>query len=368
MRMRFEDVVGQKETIERLKEMKAEGRVPHALLLCGPSGCGKMAIAMGFASYMLGETTLTDHLNHPDLHFTYPTIKLPSMGKEHQPVSGDFAKEWREMLAKGPYFTIEQWMNTIGATSQQAIITGAESDELIRTLSLKPSMGEYKVSIIWLPERMNQTCANKMLKLLEEPPGQTLFIMVSEEPELLLETIRSRTQRIDVKPIATADMERELMARRGINEAAARRIARLAAGSWTKAVEALNAGNENKMFLDMFTMLMRLAYQRKLKELKKWSDSVAAYGREKQKRLLDYFTRMIRENFVYNFHTPELNYMTEDEEQFATRFAPFINEANVIEMAELMAKLKRDIGQNANAKIAFFEMSLQIIILLHKRA
>ena len=214
---------------------------------------------------------------------------------------------------------------------------------------------------------MNQTCANKMLKLLEEPPGQTLFIMVSEEPEQLLETIRSRTQRIDVKPIETADMEQELIARRGIDETAARRIARLAGGSWTKAVETLNAGNENRMFFDMFTMLMRLAYQRKVKELKKWSDSVAGYGREKQRRMLDYFTHMVRENFVYNFHTPELNYMTEEEEEFAKRFAPFINEANVIEMAELMAKAKRDIGQNANAKMVFFEMSLQIIILLHKR-
>lgn len=365
--MSFEDVVGQKETIDRLKEMKSEGRVPHAILLCGPSGCGKMAIAMGFAAYLLGDTALTDHLNHPDLHFTYPTIKLPSMGKEHQPVSGDFAKEWREMVAKGPYFTFEQWMNAIGAANQQAIITGAESDELTRILSLKPSMGGYKVCIIWLPERMNQTCANKMLKLLEEPPGQTLFIMVSEQPDQLLETIRSRTQRIDVRPIDSADMERELMARRGIEQNVAARMARLAGGSWTKAIETLNAGNENRMFFDMFTMLMRLAYQRKVKELKKWSDSVAGYGREKQRRLLDYFTHLVREYFVYNFHTPELNYMTEEEEEFARRFAPFINEANIVEMAELTAKARRDIAQNANAKILFFEMSLQIIILLHKR-
>ena len=214
---------------------------------------------------------------------------------------------------------------------------------------------------------MNQTCANKMLKLLEEPPGQTLFIMGSDQPDQLLETIRSRTQRIDVRPINSADMERELMARRGIEQNVAARMARLAGGSWTKAIETLNAGNENRMFFDMFTMLMRLAYQRKVKELKKWSDSVAGYGREKQRRLLDYFTHLVREYFVYNFHTPELNYMTEEEEEFARRFAPFINEANIVEMAELTAKARRDIAQNANAKIVFFEMSLQIIILLHKR-
>ncbi|MGM9704873.1 MAG: ATP-binding protein, partial [Prevotella sp.] len=347
--------------------LEKENRIPHAIMLTGPSGCGKMAIAIAFASHLLGNSRLLDHWNHPDLHFTYPTIKLPSMGSEHQPVSDDFANEWKNMLQNGPYFSLEHWTKEMGATTQQAIITGAESDELTRKLSMKASMGGYKISIIWMPERMNQTCANKMLKLLEEPPGQTLFIMVSEEPEKLIETIRSRTQRIDVKRIGEDTLTNALIQRRAIEEQTARQTARLAAGSWTKALEILNAGNEYKLFFDMFVLLMRLAYGRRLKELKKWSESVAGYGREKQKRLLAYIGRMVRENFMYNFGLHNLNYMTDDEENFARKFSPFINEDNVIGISQLIEKAVRDISQNANGKIVFFDFALQIIILLNKK-
>lgn len=365
--MKFEDVVGQEETIGRLRQMAADGRIPHALLLCGPSGCGKMALATAFASHILGDSPLLRNLNHPDLHFTYPTVKLPSMGSDHQPVSDDFAREWRELMAHGPYFTLEQWMTAIGATTQQAVITGAESDSLSRKLSMKSSQGGHKVCIVWLPERMNPTSANKLLKLLEEPPSRTIFILVSEEPGQLLETIRSRTQRIDVKRIGASEMENALVEKRGIERDTARRIARVAGGSWMKAISTLDADNENRLFFDMFTLLMRHAYKRDLKELKKWGDSAAGFGREKQKRMLTYFGRMVRENFMYNFRTPELNYMTEEEEKFASRFSPFVNEANVIGIAEMLEKARRDVAQNANGRIVFFELALQTIILLNKR-
>lgn len=363
----FEDVIGQRETIERLKAMADSGHVPHALLLCGCAGCGKMALAIGFSRYLLGDSPLLRKFSHPDLHFTFPTVKLPSMGSDHQPVSEDFAKAWREMIIREPYFTLDEWMSAMGATTQQAIITGAESDSLSRKLSLKAGYGGYKISVIWLPERMNPTSANKLLKLLEEPQGKTLFIMACEEPEKLLETIRSRMQRIDVRRISADDIEEALVSRRGLDREAARRVARVANGSWTKALETLNADNEDKQFFNMFTSLMRSAYKRDLKALKAWAETAAASGRERQKRLLDYIERMIRENFVYNFKRPELNYMTEEEERFALRFSPFINEANVMEMAELAEKARRDISQNANGKIVFFELTLKVIILLNKR-
>lgn len=144
----------------------------------------------------------------------------------------------------------------------------------------------------------------------------------------------------------------------------AHRLARVANGSWTKALESLNADSENRLFLDMFIMLMRLAYQRNIKELKRWSETVAAYGREKQKRMLTYFLRLVRENFMYNFHQEELCYMTQEEENFARNFARFINEANVIGISELIQRAIRDIGQNANPKIVFFDMASNIIVLL----
>jgi DNA polymerase-3 subunit delta' len=188
--------------------------------------------------------------------------------------------------------------------------------------------------------------------------------MVCEEPDKLIETIRSRVQRIDIRRLETEDIERALVEKRGIGEEDAHRIARLANGSWLKALDELQVGSENELFLDMYIMLMRLAYQRKIKDLRKWSEQMAAMGREKQKRWLTFFLRMTRENFMYNFKNEELCYMTQQEENFAKNFARFINENNILAINELANLAIRDIGQNANGKIVFFDLALQMIVLL----
>ena len=381
--MKFDEVIGQEEVKERLLQMVREDRVPHALLLCGPAGSGKLALATAFACHLIAESTrrpslmgmeidpqaeaMLAKLEHPDLHFSYPTIKTSSMGSEHQPVSEDFARQWRELMLQSPYLSMDQWMAAMDATNQQAIITAAESDELGRKLSLKSSQGGYKVCVIWQPERMNLASANKLLKLLEEPPRQTVFVMVSEVPERLLETIRSRTQRISVKRIDTQTIEEALVQRRALEQDDAHRIARLADGSWPRALEALDSDNESQQFLEVFMSLMRFAYSQKLVELKQWSEEVAAFGREKQKRMLSYFMRQVRENFIFNFGKPELNYQTRSEEDFSRNFSRFINEANVLGICELFEKALRDIGQNANGKIVFFDLALQTIILIKKK-
>ena len=373
--MDFKEVIGQEETIARLVKMVDERRLPHALLLTGPEGCGKMAVAMAFASYLLthhvpnqrNAEAMLAKWQHPDLHFSYPVIRPAGTNPEHKMESDDFAKEWNSMLLEGPYFTMDQWLDRMGAANQQALMGVGESDSLLRKMSLKSSQGGYKVSIIWLPERMNQECANKLLKLLEEPPAMTVFIMVCEAPDRLIDTILSRTQRIACKRIGDETVEQALVQRRGIDDDTAHRIARLANGNWLKALEELDTGNENRLFFDMFKMLMRLAYQRNAKELRRWSEAAAGYGRERQKRMLLYFMRMVRENFVYNFQNEELNYLTLEEEAFAKNFARFINEANVVEMNELFARVYRDIGQNANAKMQFFDMSLTVIMLILRK-
>lgn len=384
--MKFSEVIGQKDVWARLMQMVEEGRIPHAMLFCGPRGCGKMAVALAFASYMLGERESTDgettddqrratamlkKWEHPDLHFTYPTIKTSNMASDHKPISDDFIKQWRELLAQGPYFQIDEWMGKMGKTdadfNKQAIITAEETDELSRKLNFKSVLGGYKISLIWLPERMNLPSANKILKILEEPPSKTLFLMVSEEPELLLETIRSRTQRIDFKKIDDASVEEALIQRRALEPEMAHRIARIAHGDWNAALEELDSGNENRQHLDMFIMLMRLAYMRNIHDLKKWSEVVATFGREKQKRMLDYFNHMLRESFMYNFRNEELSYMTQEEENFAKNFARFINEANIIDIFDLFDKSKQIISQNANPKIVFFDMALKIIVLLIRK-
>ena len=344
-------------------QLVSERRLPHALMLCGPAGSGKLALATAFACYLLKQGEGSKE-QHPDLHFTYPTIKLPSMSADHKTVSVDFAREWHELIKRGLYFSMDDWMQAMGGENQQAIITAGESDDLVHRLSLKSSYGGYKVSVIWLPERMNIECANKMLKLLEEPPQQTVFVMVCQEPDKLLETIRSRVQRVDVKKIDDESVKQALMERRGLSEADATRVARRANGNWLKALEEIETGSEKDLFLDMFKLLMRLAYQRKIRELRQWAETMSGMGREKQKRFLEYFLQLVRENFMYNFHNEELCYMTQDEEDFARNFARFINEANVIPISKLADRALRDIGQNANAKIVFFDFALQMIMLL----
>ncbi|MGI6242885.1 MAG: ATP-binding protein [Prevotella sp.] len=381
--MQFSEVIGQQEARDRLMQLVEEHRVPHALMFTGPKGSGKMALALAFASYLLGQrvdgqsllTSQSAMLNaeamlakwqHPDLHFTFPVIRPKGVSSDHKMVSDDFLTEWREMLDEGPYFTMDQWMDRMNAANQQAMIYEAESDALNHKLNIKSSQGGYKIALVWLPERMNITCANKLLKLLEEPPMQTVFLLVSEEPERLLETIRSRVQRFDIHRIDDADITRALIEKRAIGEEDAVRIARAANGSWLKALENLDAGNENRQFLELFVILMRNAYTRNLKELKTWSEAAAAFGREKQRRMLTYFLHLIRENFMYNFQQQELVYMSREEENFAKNFARFINERNVVDTTEMLQRTLRDITQNANAKIQFFCLATDMIIYLRR--
>ena len=381
--MQFSEVIGQQEAIGRLLQLVKEERIPHALLFTGPAGSGKLALALAFASYLLGERheghslqdngravlnaeTMLAKWQHPDLHFSYPVIRPKGTSSEHKVTSDDFAAEWRTLISKSPYFTMDQWMNAMEAENQQAVIYEAESDALTHTLNMKSALGGYKVSLIWLPERMNITCANKLLKLLEEPPLQTVFLLVSEEPEQLLETIRSRVQRFDVHRIDTSDIEQALISKRGIDNDTAHRLAHTAAGNWLKAIEVLDSDSENRLFFDLFVSLMRQAYMRDVKGIKAWTETTAAYGREKQRRMLAYFLHLVRENFISNFKQPELNYMTQEEETFSRQFARFINERNIVEMAEQLQRTYRDIGQNANPKMQFFNLALNIIILLRR--
>ncbi len=381
--MKFDKVIGQEEAKQRLLQLVDEQRIPHALMFTGPEGCGKMALALSFASFLLGERwngtsllvgsaavanaeAMLAQWQHPDLHFSYPVIKSKGAGGDTKITSEDFAREWRQMLAGGPYFSLEQWMTFMNADNQQATIFEAESDRLMRKLNLKSSLGGNKVSLIWLPERMNLTCANKLLKLLEEPPSKTFFLLVCEHPELLLKTIRSRVQTFAVSRIEEDAVKQALIDRQGIAENDAQRIARIANGNWMKALEEIDADNENKEFFAIFVTLMRKAYSKDVKGLKAWSQTVADFGREKQKRLIAYMMEMVRENFMYNFHNPQLCYMTQEEEAFARNFAPFINERNVLHLQHRLQLMMRDIGQNANGKLQFFNFALETTIYIRK--
>ena len=376
--MYFKDIIGQQDVIERLVKDAQAGTVPHALLFCGPEGVGKLQTAIAFARYLLcrdkgngadscgkcPSCVKMDKLVHPDLHFVFPVINK-SKSSERSTVSDDEIKTWRETVLEQQYFGFEEWLSAIDADNKQASIFVTESEQILSKLSLKSVEGGYKIMIIWHAEKMNQQCANSLLKLLEEPPAGTIFILTTDTPEMMLETILSRTQRIDFRRIPEQVIAERLQGPGyQIDSETAQRISHLSGGSWLKAISTLRINTESEEFFDYFTGLMRLAYGRKLKELKLWADNVAGGGREWQKRFLAYCQRMIRENFMCNFHNPELNYMTEREQQFSVRFSPYVNENNIIGLMETLSDAQRDIEQNVNSKMVFFDLSLKTIMLM----
>ena len=372
--MYFKDIIGQEEAKERLIKNVKEGKIAHAQLFCGGQGIGKLPLAIAYARYLSCQNpndedacgkcpncVKFDKLAHPDLHFVFPVVKKKS---SKETVSDDYLPEWRELLKDTPYFNLPMWLQAMGTENQQALIYVKESDEIIRKLSLKSSQGGYKIMIIWMPEKMNTECSNKLLKLLEEPPAQTLFLLVSEEPDALLTTIQSRTQRIQLHGIREEAIATQLVQRYGVQQEDAVHIAHLSAGNFLKALETIHLNEDSKQFFELFVNLMRLAYQRKIREMKQWSETLAAMGREKQKNFLNYCQQMLRENFIYNFRDPSLVYMNAEERNFSSRFAPFVNEKNVIGIMNELSEAQRHIEQNVNAKMVFFDFALKMIVLL----
>lgn len=370
--IRYNDIIGQEEVKQILREQIVSGKIPHAQLFYGPEGVGKMAMALSFASTLLcqhpvngqpcGQCTsckMMEQLEHPDLHFVFPVLQ----SKE---VSDQYLEKFRAMLLESPYFDLQEWHERLRVTTQQPKIFVSESERILNKISLTSQQGGYKVMIIYQPERMMAQAANKLLKILEEPTPRTVFLLVSDAPEQLLTTIVSRTQRISFRPLTTDEIRTALIERNALGEEDALRIARLSGGSYTRALQQIHIDEDTALFFDLFALLMRLAYQRKIKELSDWSDQIATWGRERQKHFLEYCQHMVRENFIYNFRDGRLNYMSQKEQDFAVNFARFINERNVYGLMQEFQDAQRDIAQNGNAKMVFFDLTMKVIILLIK--
>ncbi len=372
--MFFKEVIGQEEAKQKLLAEVSSGHIPHARLFYGAPGAGEFPLAMAYARYLCctrrtdGDACGTcpscvkwNKLVHPDVHLIFPIVKSAKAKRE---VCDDLLPEWRRFVLGSPYFTLNQWLDELGTENGQAMIYAKESDEITRKLNLKSSEGGYKITIVWLPEKMHETCANKLLKLLEEPPEKTLFFLVSEAPDMLLATIRSRTQSFPVHPLPEAVIAEALQRQYGIEGKESLSIAHLAGGNFIEALKAIHLDETEKQFFEWFVSLMRLSYQRKIREMKQWSEQVAAIGRERQKSFLAYCQRMTRESFIYNRHVAELNYMTRPEESFVSRFAPFVNGRNVAGIMQELSEAQAHIEQNVNARMVFFDFALKMIVLL----
>lgn len=372
--MYFRDIIGQEEVKERLINSIKKGIIPHAQLFCGPEGIGKFPLALAYAQYLNCENpSETDscgkcpscvkynHLAHPDLHFVFPIVKKATKKKE---VCDDYITEWREFVKQNSYFNLSQWLDHIDAENSQGLIYAKESEEIIRKLSLRIYEAKYKVMIIWLPEKMHESCSNKLLKIIEEPTDNTIFLLVSDTPDNIITTIQSRCQRINIHGVSEKDITTALESSYNITPEDASSVAHLANGNYLKAIETISLNEEHKFFFNLFVQMMRASYARNIKEIKAIGNEIAGVGRENQKAFLIYSQRMVREYFVSNMSQPEMVYLAQDEANFGTRFAPFINERNIVGFMNELALAERHIEQNVNAKMVFFDLCLKITMLI----
>lgn len=371
--MFFKDIIGQEEVAKYLVRSVKEQRVAHAQMYSGPEGCGKMMMAIAYARYICCENRGEDDacgtcascikfnkLAHPDLHFVFPVVKA----KTSKPYSDDYIEEWRDFVLQNKYISLNGWYEAMGAENQQGVIYAHQSEEIIKKLSLKTYESEYKVMIIYMPEKMNVTCANKVLKMVEEPPEKTLFLMVSENPEQVITTILSRCQPIAIPRISDDVIQKTMVEELGVNPTQSEALARIAGGNMVKAKEVVGNSDANAYNFQMFVTVMRLCYARKILEVKDWVDDMSKVGRERQKSFFQYAQRLVRENFILNLQNSELNYMTPDEQNFSSRFSPFIHERNIMQLMEELDLAEKHIAQNVNARMVFFDLSLKLIMLL----
>lgn len=374
--MFFRQVIGQENIKQSLLQSVKDGRVSHAQLFAGPDGSGNLPLALAYAQYVsclnkqendsCGECSSCkkyQKLIHPDLHFVFPVIKTP---KFKDPVSDNFLEEWRKIVSRNAYFDLDQWFSFIGAENAQGLIYSHESEEIIRKLNLKSYESEFKVMVIWMPEKMHVACSNKLLKMIEEPPNKTLFLLVTENEEDIITTIRSRCQLVKFPPIDGESMKNALLDTEGTADLNLDNIVHLSRGNYRKALELLQPDDVSAFNLESFKELMRYSYGRKFLDLFSWSESMSNIGREKQKNFLLYGMKLLRENFVSNLKNNKLVFMDNEEAEFAKRFAPFINERNIIQLSELFEEAFAHISMNGNPRIIFSDVAFKTTKLIRK--
>ena len=372
--MLFKEIIGQAPVKQQMVKTAGENRIAHAQLLIGPEGTGKLALAIAYAQYINCENKgekdscgvcpsckKYNKLIHPDLHFVFP---MKSETESQADAGNPYSELWRNTLLENPYINPRAWYQKLELENKQGIIPTRESNKIINKLYFKSYEAEYKMMIIWLPERMNQSAANKLLKLIEEPPPKTVFLMISENPDLLLPTILSRTQKIRVPRIDDEHMFSFLSDHFGLEPQKAQEIVHLAKGNYLEALHFVHTREEEKEQFQRFATLMRLCYAKKVVDTLDWVDRHAAMGRENLKTFLQYASRMIRENYMMHLQMNNIVYLTAEEQSFSEKFSQFIHEENTDRIYHELNKAYRDIQMNAHIKTVLLDLSIQLMKLL----
>jgi len=371
--MLFKEIPGNEDVKKKLFETVKKNRIAHAQLFLGGRGDAKLSLSLAFAQYLnCAQKTKNDSCNkchscqmyntlsHPDLHLVFPVLKINNI---KNPTSDNFVKNWREAVLENPYISLNEWYDYLGSENKQGAIYKDEAENILKKTSLKNFEAPFRIFIVWMPERMNSIAANKLLKLIEEPPKRTFFFLISENFNQLLPTITSRVQIVKIKKFSNNDIIEHLETRYNTTKETANKIAKIVSGNLSKAI--YNCKNEtNQDWLKEFQNWMQICYKTKIIEIANFTDKITKIGRENQKAFLHESLGIIRECLRVNTRNDGLLKNQELEEKFIRNFAPFIHDSNCVEIFERLEKAIKNIERNANPKILFYELSLQMALLL----
>lgn len=372
--MRFQNVLGQNDLKKKLRKEVLDQKISHAQLFLGDPGYGTLPLALAFVQYIFCENRLAEdscgncnsckqvsELQHPDLHFSFPTVQSISQ------TSDGLFTDWRQQIQETPYFSSFDWIKRTDPKEGNPIISVHESAEIQRKLRLKSYQGGYKVMIIWMPEKMNMECANKILKILEEPPSKTLFILVSTDSDALIETIRSRCQIVQLQRIKNEIISKNIKETFNLNDERSESITSFSEGNLLRAHEIAQSNEDDEDLKDAFISLMRSSYKKNVIEMMNWSESMAKKGKERQKIFLKYTLHMLRQCIVKNYMGNELVHVSSDEGAFIEKFSPFISGSNIKEFMSAFDEAFYQLERNANSKILFTLLCFKSMRLLHKQ-
>lgn len=365
--MLFKNIVGQKPVKDKLLHMLHDGRVPHALMFNGPEGSGNLASAFAFVQYLFCQNKQpsdscgvcpsclkVSKLIHPDLHLVFP-IPLSKDVK----TSNDLLPEFREAFIETPYLTIHDWLDSLNAENKQPTIPTDEANDILKKLSYTSYEGGYKIMIVWQPEKMNISASNKLLKILEEPPEQTLFLLVCNHPDQLLTTIISRVQQLQFYKLDTDDIVKGLQEQFDCQQQAAKQAALLSDGSYREAQLLLQHLDGGTAYLQNFRAFMLIALKFDAIKAVAWVDENSRIGREKQKQFLQYALEIFRDCLMFNFGSADLIRHSGEEKEFITKFARFVHQRNYERLLEEFNSAFYHIERNANPKILFMDLIMK---------
>lgn len=382
--MNFSEVIGHDHVKAHLRTTLDKNRVAHAQLFEGFTGSGLLPLAIAYAGELLCEAHepgslayesclhKVQKLSHPDLHFVYPVATTDQV-KKHA-VSSSFSEDWRQFVLKNPYGSLLEWFQHLGIENKQGIISVKEAEEISKKLALKSYEGGYKIMIVWMADKMNTECANKILKLVEEPPDKTVLLLLTEDKEQIINTIRSRCQLLNVPLLPEKDIAQVLATKFGIAENDATRLSRRAQGDLNKAIHLFQNDDADGLFESWFVQWVRAAFKAKnnkktVQELLHWSDSMAGKGREIQKNFLLFCQELFRQALLKNYQTDSLVYYETGDTTFSLdKFAPFVHQNNILEISDALENAVYHIERNGNAKIIFTDLSIQLTRLLHRKS